>query len=114
MVFEGSGAGAVDDADVGEEDRGGVDFDVLEDVGGEAGGLGLECCEGRDERERQNGGTAMMHWVISSGASLRQICRDAAEEGPEVERVRMEDGSELRRIAVEAQVIEDKMKTGSL
>jgi len=74
----------------------------------------LECCEGRDERERQNGGTAMMHWVISSGASLRQICRDAAEEGPEVERARIEDVSEPRRIAVVAQIAEEKMKTGSL
>ncbi len=41
LVFGGRGAGAVDDADVGEKDRGGVDFDVLEDVGGEPGGLGL-------------------------------------------------------------------------
>ena len=37
LVFEGSGTGAVDDADVCEEDCGGVDFDVLEDVGGELG-----------------------------------------------------------------------------
>ncbi len=29
LVFDGGGAGAVDDADVGEEDGGGVDFDVL-------------------------------------------------------------------------------------
>ena len=42
LVFEGSGARAVDDADVGEEDLWGVDFDVLEDFGGEGGGLGLE------------------------------------------------------------------------
>jgi len=38
LVFEGSGASAVNDADVGEEDGGSVDFDVLEDVRGEPGG----------------------------------------------------------------------------
>ena len=43
LVFEGGGAGAVDDADVGEEDCGGVDFDVLGDGRREGGGLGLKC-----------------------------------------------------------------------
>jgi hypothetical protein len=35
MVFEESGAGAVDDADVGEENLRGADFDELCDGGGE-------------------------------------------------------------------------------
>ncbi len=41
LVFEGSGAGAVDDADVGEEDLGSCDLDVLCYGGSEGGGLGL-------------------------------------------------------------------------
>jgi len=41
LIFEGGGAGAVDDADVREKDLRGVDFDVLEDVGRELWGLGL-------------------------------------------------------------------------
>jgi hypothetical protein len=35
LVFEESGAGAVDDADVGEENLRGADFDELCDGGGE-------------------------------------------------------------------------------
>src|ERR1700679_834683 len=42
LVFEGCSAGAVDDAHVREEDGGGVDFDVLEDIGGKLGGLSGE------------------------------------------------------------------------
>ena len=45
LVFDGRGAGAVDDADVGEENLWGVDFDVAEDVRRE--GLGLESVTGR-------------------------------------------------------------------
>ena len=41
LVFYGCGAGAVYDSDVFEDNCVGVDFDVLEDVGGESRGLGL-------------------------------------------------------------------------
>jgi hypothetical protein len=55
LIFEGRGAGAVDDADVGEENGWGVDFDVLEDVGGESGGLDLGLGVGCDGEGGEQG-----------------------------------------------------------
>ena len=68
LVFDGCGAGAVDDADVGEEDLRGVDFDVAQNVGGE--GLGLEGCDGQGEGEDRERGEAGAHAEVSGGMSL--------------------------------------------
>jgi hypothetical protein len=42
LVFDGGSTSPVDDADVGKKNRRGVDFDVLENVGRESGGLSLK------------------------------------------------------------------------
>jgi hypothetical protein len=64
LVFKGRGAGAVDDADVGEKDRGGVDFDVLENVRGGSGGLGLKV-EGKGKEQG---------WGHSTGEARAHVC----------------------------------------
>ena len=62
LIFEGSAAGAVNDADVREEDLRGADFDVLEDVRGELGAVSREGGrEGSGQRERHDGVEAKVH-----------------------------------------------------
>ncbi len=70
LVFEGGGAGAVDDADVGEESPGAIDSDEF----GDCRGRGLCVGDGGGgEADRQGGGAATVHGVLLWGEFTRDL-----------------------------------------